>query len=104
MTLRLSFSCLLFSCLAFVSLTSTHAQADGKGLYQQRCSGCHGRLADKKAMDQAPALNTLSEDVMIEGLKARRDGKIEGKGNRAKANLTDEQIVELAKFINGLPK
>ncbi|MFD3232230.1 MULTISPECIES: c-type cytochrome [unclassified Rahnella] len=97
-------SCLLFSCLSLVLLVPRAAQAEGKGIYEQRCSGCHGRLADKKAMDQAPALNTLSEDVMIEGLKARRDGKIEGKGNRAKANLTDEQIVELAKFINGLPK
>ncbi|MCB5309042.1 c-type cytochrome [Yersinia massiliensis] len=87
-----------------VVLFSSTAQAatDGEHIYKQTCSSCHGRLADRKGLDKAPPLVSLSRDEIVEGLTARRDGKIVGRGNKAKAHLSDDDIQKLADHIESL--
>ncbi|EEQ12045.1 Cytochrome [Yersinia mollaretii ATCC 43969] len=80
----------------------TQAATDGEHIYKQTCSSCHGRLADRKGLDKAPPLISLSRDEIVDGLTARRDGKIVGRGNKAKAHLTDDDIQKLADHIENL--
>ncbi|TCW00306.1 c-type cytochrome [Biostraticola tofi] len=78
--------------------------ATGQMLYQQTCSSCHGRNADKQALRQSLPLVTLSREQIVTGLADRRDGQIQGNplGQRAKAGLTDQQIDDLAGYIRSL--
>ncbi|AHM73573.1 c-type cytochrome [Yersinia hibernica] len=92
---------LLAMCMVVFS-SSALAAADGEHLYKQTCSSCHGRLADRKGLDKAPPLISLSRDEIVDGLTARRDGKIIGRGNKAKAHLTDDDIQKLASHIESL--
>ncbi|WP_038402677.1 c-type cytochrome [Yersinia similis] len=73
--------------------------ADGEYIYKQTCSSCHGRSADRRGLDKAPPLISLSRDEIVEGLTARRDGKIIGRGNKAKAHLSNDDIQKLADHI-----
>ncbi|CNH76191.1 c-type cytochrome [Yersinia pekkanenii] len=90
--------------VASIMMLSAAAQAatDGEHIYKQTCSSCHGRLADRKGLDKAPPLISLSYDEIVDGLTARRDGKIIGRGNKAKAHLTDDDIQKLASHIDSL--
>ncbi|EIS05458.1 putative cytochrome [Yersinia pestis PY-47] len=45
---------------------------------------------------------SLSRDEIVDGLTARRDGKIIGRGNKAKAHLSDDDIQQLADHIQHL--
>lgn len=92
---------LLAVCMMTYSLTA-QAATDGEHIYKQTCSSCHGRMADRKGLDKAPPLISLSRDEIVGGLTARRDGKIIGRGNKAKAHLTDEDIQKLADHIENL--
>ncbi|CNH46719.1 c-type cytochrome [Yersinia mollaretii] len=92
---------LLALCMMIFSI-STQAATDGEHIYKQTCSSCHGRLADRKGLDKAPPLISLSRDEIVDGLTARRDGKIVGRGNKAKAHLTDDDIQKLADHIENL--
>lgn len=92
---------LLAACTLVFSATAK-AATDGEHIYQQTCSSCHGRLADRKGLDKAPPLISLSRDEIVDGLTARRDGKIVGRGNKAKAHLTDDEIQKLAGHIESL--
>lgn len=89
--------------VAGITMFSTAVQgADGEQIYKQTCSSCHGRLADRKGLDKAPPLISLSRDEIVYGLTARRDGKIVGRGNKAKAHLSDDDIQTLADHIGSL--
>ncbi|CQD33360.1 c-type cytochrome [Yersinia mollaretii] len=92
---------LLALCMMIFSIP-TQAATDGEHIYKQTCSSCHGRLADRKGLDKAPPLISLSRDEIVDGLIARRDGKIVGRGNKAKAHLTDDDIQKLADHIENL--
>ncbi|AJI82075.1 cytochrome [Yersinia enterocolitica] len=92
---------LLTACIIVFSATA-QAATDGEHIYKQTCSSCHGRLADRKGLDKAPPLISLSRNEIVEGLTARRDGKIVGRGNKAKAHLTDDDIQKLADHIESL--
>ncbi|CNE11002.1 c-type cytochrome [Yersinia mollaretii] len=92
---------LLALCMMIFSIP-TQAATDGEHIYKQTCSSCHGRLADRKGLDKAPPLISLSRDEIVDGLAARRDGKIVGRGNKAKAHLTDDDIQKLADHIENL--
>ncbi|WP_145572994.1 c-type cytochrome [Yersinia mollaretii] len=92
---------LLALCMMIFSIP-TQAATDGEHIYKQTCSSCHGRLADRKGLDKAPPLISLSRDEIVDGLTARRDGKIVGRGNKAKAHLTDDDIQKLADHIENL--
>ncbi|MBS0056146.1 cytochrome c [Yersinia sp. Marseille-Q3913] len=92
---------LLALCMMMFSLTA-QAAADGEHIYKQTCSSCHGRLADRKGLDKAPSLISLSRNEIVDGLTARRDGKIVGRGNKAKAHLSNEDIQKLADHIENL--
>ncbi|CND94105.1 putative cytochrome [Yersinia rohdei] len=80
----------------------TQAATEGEHIYKQTCSSCHGRLADRKGLDKAPPLISLSREEIVNGLTARRDGEIVGRGNKAKAHLTDTDIQQLADYIENL--
>lgn len=93
---------LLLALFMMIFSIPTQAATDGEHIYKQTCSSCHGRLADRKGLDKAPPLISLSRDEIIDGLTARRDGKIVGRGNKAKAHLTDDDIQKLADHIENL--
>lgn len=88
-----------FLLLGMLLHSGLASATDGKTLYQRDCAGCHGRKADKKALDRAVPLRTLSSEAIVRGLEDRREGKIVGAGNRAKARLTDAEIQALAQYI-----
>ncbi|CNI26786.1 putative cytochrome [Yersinia frederiksenii] len=92
---------LLATSLVVFNATAQSA-TDGEHIYKQTCSSCHGRLADRKSLDKAPPLVSLSRNEIVDGLTARRDGKIVGRGNKAKAHLTDDDIQKLANHIEKL--
>ena len=93
---------LLLAVSVFLFSFTAQAATDGEHIYKQTCSSCHGRLADRKGLDKAPPLVSLSRDEIVDGLTARRDGKIVGRGNKAKAHLSDEDIQKLADHIESL--
>ncbi|QHB34749.1 cytochrome c [Yersinia canariae] len=93
---------LLLAMCVVVSSAPALAATDGEHIYKQTCSSCHGRLADRKGLDKAPPLISLSRTEIVDGLTARRDGKIIGRGNKAKAHLTDDDIQKLADHIESL--
>ncbi|CNJ79279.1 putative cytochrome [Yersinia mollaretii] len=93
---------LLLALFMMIFSIPTQAATDGEHIYRQTCSSCHGRLADRKGLDKAPPLISLSRDEIVDGLTARRDGKIVGRGNKAKAHLTDDDIQKLADHIENL--
>ncbi|ATM96114.1 putative cytochrome [Yersinia frederiksenii] len=92
----------LLAMSAVMFSATIQAATDGEHIYKQTCSSCHGRMADRKGLDKAPPLISLSRDEIVDGLTARRDGKIVGRGNKAKAHLTDEDIQKLADHIDRL--
>ncbi|CNK93261.1 c-type cytochrome [Yersinia alsatica] len=93
---------LLVAMSAVMFSATTQAAINGEHIYKQTCSSCHGRMADRKGLDKAPPLISLSRDEIVDGLTARRDGKIVGRGNKAKAHLTDDDIQKLADHIESL--
>ncbi|CNJ35182.1 c-type cytochrome [Yersinia aldovae] len=95
---------LLLAASLVVFNATAQTAADGEHIYQQTCSSCHGRSANRKGLDKAPPLISLSRDEVVSGLTERRDGKIIGRGNKAKAHLSDEDIQKLADHIESLKK
>ncbi len=73
-----------------------------KSLYQRNCASCHGRYGEKPALNKARALITLNEGQITEALTERRAGKIQGAGSQPKKRLTDEDIQQLAAYIQTL--
>lgn len=76
----------------------------GKQIFQQNCATCHGRHGEKKAFGRSQIINTLDERHILQALRDRKSGRIQGGGNAVKARLTDTQLQDVAHFVPTLGK
>lgn len=91
--------------LGLTTVTAVQAENDpqrGEKLFNQSCALCHGKQAEKSAMNQSAIVNTLEADEIIESLQLRKEGKIKGAGNAAKARLNEQDIKNIAEYIQTL--
>jgi len=94
--------------LASISLMA----ADGAKLYKKRCASCHGANAQECPINGASTLAGRDVTVLALTIRAYRDQDEEGEAyTRHNTNqmmkdstteLSRDQIVALAKYINGL--
>lgn len=73
-------------------------------IYKNSCASCHGRHGEKSALGKARPLKDLTQQEIAEGLRARKAGEIVGAGNKAKARLSDEDIMALSEYVVTLKK
>jgi len=87
-----------------VALSAAEAQA-GRALAEQYfCFACHGIALEGR--DYAPRLSALQVDYLTSQLrrfKAGTRGDLDGAMTTAAQPLTEATIVELARFIAGMP-
>ena len=74
----------------------------GERLYKRSCATCHGKQAEKRALGESAVIRQLKADEIITALQAHKDGKIEGAGNNAKARLSEQDMKDIAAFIQNL--
>lgn len=94
--------------LVLLSIIGINANAsDGEALFK-KCATCHGKLAEKSALNKSKIINEFSEEEIIKALKGYQDGTYGGaskalmKPNVAKLN--DDDIKALASYIVSLKK
>ncbi len=88
--------------LSFFTLFSHSVMANNpqaERLYQQNCATCHGKQGEKSAFGQSKILKNLSKTDIITGLQARKNGEIQGAGNRIKERLTEDEILILGELF-----
>lgn len=76
---------------------------NGENIFRQ-CRMCHGKNGDKSPMGQAKAINSLSQEEIYQALLARKNGEIDGAGNAVKARLSEQDMQDVAAFIQTLNK
>lgn len=74
----------------------------GQQIYQQNCATCHGRQAEKRAFGISSVINTLDEQTLLQALQDRQQGRIRGAGNGVKARLSEQQTLDVVKYITTL--
>ncbi|MBN6069922.1 c-type cytochrome [Aggregatibacter actinomycetemcomitans] len=96
-----------FFLLACCAITAAQAEPDiahGQKVYNRSCALCHGKQAEKPAMGQSQIINTFTQDQIINALQDRKSGKIEGAGNRAKSTLSEQDMQDVAGYVETLKK
>lgn len=80
-------------------------QASGQQLYVS-CIACHGADGQREALGASEAINGWEVERTVEALKGYQDGSYGGRLKASMvgqvANLSDEDIKELAIYINSL--
>ncbi|TNG95123.1 c-type cytochrome [Pasteurellaceae bacterium USgator11] len=107
--MRFTFKQLCSFMLALLMVQSAVALTDadiakGKRQYQQLCAMCHGHNADKQALNSSSIIAGLPATEIVSALHKRKNGEIEGGGNTVKARLTEQDIQNLAAYIETLGK
>lgn len=74
----------------------------GEKLFKRSCATCHGKQGEKKAFNQSAIINQLNQEQIVMSLQDRKAGKIEGAGNTAKERLSDQDMKDVAEFIQTL--
>ncbi|MDR0807428.1 MAG: c-type cytochrome [Enterobacteriaceae bacterium] len=94
----------LLAPLFYADSVNAQSTESAANLYQLACSDCHGKNGDKVALKKARLLVSLDEAQITEALIDRRSGKIKGAGNGVKKRLSDDDIKNLAAYIQTLKK
>lgn len=98
---------ILFSLFFSVIINSAYSSEininNGENIFRQ-CRMCHGKNGDKSPMGQSRLINGLSEQEIYQALLARKNGEIEGAGNTVKARLSENDMKDVAAFIQTLEK
>lgn len=94
--------------LALLGLTVMLNAADGSVLFQ-KCISCHGKKAEKQAMNKSEVIAGWKEAKTLDALKGYKAGKRNTKGMGAvmkgqMAKLSDADMKALAKYIATLKK
>jgi cytochrome c553 len=76
----------------------------GKRIYQQTCAMCHGRNAEKHAFDSSAIIAQMPANEIITALEKRKNGEIEGAGNSVKARLSEQDMQNVAAYVESLTK
>ncbi|MGR6981480.1 c-type cytochrome [Testudinibacter sp. P27/CKL/0425] len=97
----LSAACIL------ATLTAQSAVADvdiakGKRIYQQTCAMCHGRHAEKQAFDTSAVIAGMPQADIVVALEKRKNGEIEGAGNTVKSRLSEQDMQNIAAYVETL--
>lgn len=71
----------------------------GGQLYRSRCLDCHGRNADKRAMDRSKSLRELSAGQIATTLKNYQFVTVTTQETRFKAGLSDPEIRGLVAYL-----
>ncbi|WP_109078507.1 c-type cytochrome [Aggregatibacter kilianii] len=103
--MKIRYATLFF--LAACGTSTARAEPDiahGQKVYNRACALCHGKQAEKPAMGQSKIINTFSQDQIIQALQDRKSGKIEGGGNRAKSTLSEQDMQDVAGYVETLKK
>ena len=94
----------ILSLIALSAISSVHAEGNiehGQKIFNRSCALCHGKQAEKSAMGQSQIVNTFSQEN-ISSLQDRKSGKIEGPGNRVKEGLSEQDMQDVASYIQTL--
>ena len=99
--------CLILTALWAVSYVhatppTTAAPEKGEHLFKRSCATCHGKQGEKKAFNQSAVINQLTREQIIGALQERKDGHIQGAGNTAKERLSEQDMKDLAEFLQSL--
>ena len=78
--------------------------ADGAAVFNTKCSSCHGKNAELKAMNKSAVIQGEDAAVTVEKLKGYKDGSLNqyGLGNVMKGiagGLSDEDMQAVADYI-----
>ena len=96
-------SVILTALLAVFSVHTNASDANkGEKIFKQTCATCHGKQGEKKAFNQSAIINQLSAEQIITALQDRKAGKIEGAGNSIKGKLSEQEMKDVAEFIQTL--
>ncbi|MGQ0286225.1 c-type cytochrome [Pasteurellaceae bacterium 22721_9_1] len=95
---------LLTALCAVISTTQAHTpdMKQGERTFRQMCSTCHGRQGERSALGQSAIINKLPADEIVTALQARKKGEIMGAGNSAKARLSDQDMQNIATYLESL--
>lgn len=91
--------------IALSAISTVQAEGNlehGKKIFNRSCALCHGKQAEKSAMGQSQIVNTFSQEKIITSLQDRKSGKIEGPGNRVKEGLSEQDMQDVASYIQTL--
>ena len=92
---------LLLATLVGVSLVAN----DGAGLYK-KCASCHGKKAEKKALNKSQVIQGWDKQKIVDALKGYKDGSYGGamKGlmKGQVATYDDAQIEAVSEYISTL--
>ncbi|MDR2905048.1 MAG: c-type cytochrome [Helicobacteraceae bacterium] len=82
---------------------------NGKEIFQLRCSGCHGKDASKSAFGRSGKVARFSESEAVVILRNYQNGAYAGgsTANTMKSravNLSDQEVLELGRYIGSLAK
>ncbi|STO60770.1 Cytochrome c-554(547) [Canicola haemoglobinophilus] len=95
-----------FGALLSVSLFSTMVSAAdieaGKHTFNQNCALCHGKQADKSALNQSAIIKNLKKEEIITALQERKAGNIKGAGNMPKSRLSEQDMENIAEYLQTL--
>ncbi|RLE22911.1 MAG: cytochrome C [Acidobacteria bacterium] len=98
--MKKAFSFLIIA--GFLTLSVFVFSADGKALYK-KCSACHGKDGNKKALRVSAPLRGQKADALYNKMKGYQDGTYGGKKKaimkRTLAKLSDAELKALAAFI-----
>ncbi len=99
------FKILVVTILSFGYLFAANAQTNIENV----CSNCHGFWVNEGAFGVSEAPNTLKEKDILNKLRGYKAGSLDqyGMGNTMTGqltNLTDEELVELSKYIPTLKR
>lgn len=96
-----------YTILPLMTLCALSVQAEdniehGQKVYNRSCMLCHGKQAEKPAMGQSQIISTFKKEQIISSLQDRKSGKIEGGGNRAKSTLSEQDMRDVASYVESL--
>ena len=91
--------------IALSAVSAVQAEGDiehGKKIFNRSCALCHGKQAEKSAMGQSQIINTFSQEKIVSSLQDRKSGKNYGAGNHVKEGLSDQDMQDVASYIQTL--
>ena len=98
---------LFLTALCALSLNVQANTADiekGEHSFRQMCTSCHGKQAERSALGQSKIINKLDAETIVASLQARKKGEIIGAGNGIKARLSEQDMQNIAAYIQTISK
>ena len=96
--------------LAFALILTTSVllmgETDGEALYKKKCASCHGKNAQKRALNISLVINTLPKEELTQALIGYKNGSYGGKMKGIKKglvnSLSEDDISAISTYIQTL--